>query len=137
MKRDWDTLRWLLDSAESCKGGYPLVLTNGSGYGGEHYQLKIEERNFSEVYEHILLLGDSDLANIRDLGHDHSGPTGAAIDRLTTDGHDFLEAARNDNAWNRAKEVAKKVGGVSIDIFKDLLLSFIKAEVAKQTGLSL
>lgn len=137
MKRDWDTLRWLLNSAESCEGGYPLVLTNSSSYGGQHYQLKIEERNFSKVYEHILLLGDSGLANIRDLGRDQSDPTGAVIDRLTMAGHDFLEAARNDNAWNKAKEAAKKVGGVSIDIFKDLLLSFIKAELAKQTGLNL
>lgn len=137
MKRDWDTLRWLLDRAESCEGGYPLVATNGAMYGGQHYQLQHEQYSFAEIYEHILLLGDSDLAHVRDLGHSLDGPSGAVIDRLTMGGHDFLEAARNDTAWNKAKNASKKVGGVSVDIFKDLLLGFVKAELAKHTGLSL
>lgn len=136
MKRDWDTLRWLLDEAESCEGGYPLVLTNGAAsYGGQHDPLKHDSYSFAEIYEHILLLGDgeSKLAHVRDFGHGN----GAAIDRLTMQGHDFLEAARNDTVWNKAKHAATKVGGVSIDVFKDLLLVLLKAELAKHTGLNL
>lgn len=96
MKRDWNLLRWILDEAESCKGGYPIVLNNGAVYNGSHYSLNIGERDFAEVYEHILLLGDANLAVVRDLGRNYSGPVGVAIDRLTMAGQDFLDAAQDD-----------------------------------------
>lgn len=104
-------------------------------YGGQHQPLNIGERNFGEVYEHMLLLKNSGLAEVRDFGRNFSGPVGVAVDRLTMAGHDFLEAARNDNAWNKAKEAAKKVGGMSVDVFKKVLIGFIEAEVKKHTGL--
>lgn len=55
MKRDWDLVRWILDEAESRKGGYPLVLTI-SQYNSSHHKLNIGERDFDEVCEHMLLL---------------------------------------------------------------------------------
>jgi hypothetical protein len=58
MKRDLDLLRWILNEVESCSGGYPVVLTKGV-YGGKHSSLDIGDRNFAEVCEHILLLGDA------------------------------------------------------------------------------
>lgn len=36
MKRDWNLLRWLLNQAQLCKGGYLIVITNGAIYGGPH-----------------------------------------------------------------------------------------------------
>jgi len=135
VKRDWDLLRWILNEVESCEGGYPIVLTNGAMYSSAHYKLDIGERNFENVYEHILLLGDSGLAKVRDLGRAFNGPSGAVIDHLTMAGHDFLEAARNDTAWNKAKALAGKAGGTSVGVFKDILTSIIKNEIKKHTGL--
>ncbi len=66
---------------------------------------------------------------MQDFESSYLGPAGVAVDPLTMAGHDFLEAARNENAWNKAKEAAKRVGGVSADVFKEVLTCFIEAEV--------
>ena len=42
--------------------------------------------------------------------------------RLTWEGHDFLDAAEVDTIWNKAKEELKKKGGLfSIEILKKIL----------------
>jgi Hypothetical protein (DUF2513) len=126
MKRDWDLLRWLLMQAQMCNGGYPIVVTIGS-YGGQHYALDIGDRNFEVVCEHILLLGDSGLAEVRDLGRNFSGPVGVVIDRLTIAGHDFLEAANNETLWNKAmKTVSEKGGNVTVGVLTQLLSTLLK-----------
>jgi hypothetical protein len=98
MKRNTDTLLWILNIAESCRGSAPIVLTDGAIYCGEHYQLQIEDRNFDEVYEHILYLGDAGLAVVRELGI-----KAVALDRLTMLGHDFLEATQDERPIRNAK----------------------------------
>lgn len=127
MKRDLDLLRWILNEVESCGGGYPVVLTIGI-FNGAHYPLKIGDRNFAEVCEHILLLGDSNLAEVRELGRTMDGSAGVAIDRLTMAGHDFLEAARDETRWNKAmKTVSEKGGGaITIGVLVQLLSTLMK-----------
>lgn len=127
MKRDWDLLRWILNEVESCGGGYPTVLTIGV-YNGRHCPLKIGERNFAEVCEHMLLLGDSNLAEVRDLGQISEGPSGVVIDRLTMAGHDFLEAARDETRWNKAMITVKEKGGgaVTIGVLTQVLSALMK-----------
>lgn len=127
MKRDWDLLRWLLNEVESCQGGYPVVLTHGQ-YGSPHYKLDIEERDFGEVYEHILLLGDNKLAEVRELKRGMSGPSGVVIDRLTMAGHDFLDAARDESRWKKALQVVREKGGgaVTVGILTELLTALMK-----------
>ena len=128
MKRDWDLLRWILSEAESARAGYPLVLTFGS-YSSDHDRLDIGDRDFEEVYEHILLLGDSGLAEVRNLGQSYSEPIGAVIDRLTMAGHDFLDAARNDTLWRKAKETVNEKGGaVTVGIFVQILSALAKQQ---------
>lgn len=127
MKRDWNLLRELLNQAQSCQGGYPIVITNGAIYGGRHHKLDIGELNYEEVCEHALLLGDAGLAEVRDLGRSSSGPTGIAIDRLTMLGHDFLDAAQNETLWNKAMQIVQEKGGnVSVGVLTQLLASLLK-----------
>lgn len=127
MKRDWDLLRWILDEVESCGGGYPVILTIGV-YGGAHHALNIGERNFAEVCEHMLLLGDSNLAEIRNLGRTVEGPAGVAIDRLTMVGHDFIEAARDETRWKKAMKTVNEKGGgtVTVGILIQILSGLMK-----------
>jgi len=126
MKRDWDLLRWILSEAESARAGYPLVLTFGS-YSSDHDRLDIGDRDFEEVYEHILLLGDSGLAEVRNLGQSYSEPIGAVINRLTMAGHDFLDAARDDTLWKKAMKVVDEKGGaITVGVLTQLLSAFMK-----------
>lgn len=96
-------------------------------YGGKHHKLEIDKSPFNEVYEHILLLGDSGLAIVRNLGHTQRGPSGVALDRLTSAGHDFLETARDDSRWKKAmKTVEEKGGAVTIGVLTQILSALMK-----------
>jgi Hypothetical protein (DUF2513) len=126
MTRNWDLLRWILNKAESCKGGHPIVLSLAL-YAGCHYELDIGERDFGEVCEHILLLGDSDLAEVRELGRTYKGSIGVALDRITMAGHDFIEASRNDTIWQKAMNTVKEKGdSVSLGVLIQLLSALAK-----------
>lgn len=128
MKRNWELLRSILNQAESCQGGYPIVLSNGC-YNGAHIPLNIGELDFGEVCEHILLLGDSNLAEVRELGRTLQGSAGVAIDRLTMAGHDFLEAAKNDTIWNKAMNTVKEKGGsVTLGVLTQILSALVKQD---------
>jgi|TARA_B110000093_G_scaffold133925_1_gene143340 hypothetical protein len=49
---------------------------------------------------------------------------------LTWQGHEFIEAARNDGIWNKAKDIMlKKTGGMSLDVLKVLLTDLAKKAV--------
>lgn len=127
MKRDWDLVRWILNESEACGGGHPIVLTNGAQYSSTHYKLDIGERNFEEVCEHILLLGDAGLAEVRDLGRTYNGSSGVAIDRLTMAGHDFLDAARDESRWKKAMTTVNEKGGaVTIGVLIQILSALMK-----------
>ena len=73
-----------------------------------------------EVVYHVKLLEEAGLVEIRDLSN-LSGlrywPT-----RLTWAGHEFLDAARDDTRWQKAKRfVIEKTGSLSFDLLKQVL----------------
>jgi len=57
------------------------------------------------------------------------GVRGASMSRLTWEGHDFLDAARNDTIWNKAKEKVLKPG---LSWTFSMLLEYLKAEAHAQ-----
>lgn len=49
---------------------------------------------------------------------------------LTWQGHEFLEASKNDTFWDKAKNLVKsKSGALSIDVLKAVLISMAKESV--------
>ena len=57
--------------------------------------------------------------------------------RLTSAGHDFLEAIRSDTIWKQVQDGAARMGGVTLGILKDLAVAYIKQEVASRLGVAL
>lgn len=53
--------------------------------------------------------------------------------RITTAGHDFLEAAENNTVWEKSKQSLKEkgmnIGNVPIDVLKDYLKMQLKAHL--------
>jgi hypothetical protein len=139
MKRDWDLFRYLLAEAEKCPSGHPLVVSTkgGATYSSVCMRLEVSEIELGNYVEHILLLADCGFAVVREFDRAYSGPTGAVIDRLTNAGHDFLSAAQNETAWDKTKQAASGLSGITVGIFKDLLIGYAKAEIAKHTGINL
>lgn len=53
---------------------------------------------------------------------DYDGVCQMLIHRLSNRGHDFIDAARSDTIWQKAKtEIGKTVGGVSLGVLVQLL----------------
>ena len=81
-----------------------------------------------EVSYHVKLLHDAGLIEAFDFSDQSDFKW--VPQRLTWDGHEFLEAARNDTIWAKAKEVMmEKVGGISLDVMKAVLLDLAKKAV--------
>jgi hypothetical protein len=49
--------------------------------------------------------------------------------RLTWEGHEFLDAARDNKRWEKAMVVMSQVGGFVFDVGKQLLIQYLKQEI--------
>jgi DNA-binding transcriptional ArsR family regulator len=111
MKRDMDLAREILLDVEECGQ------TDGSGY----LKLAYDDHVAQEVTYHVKLLEEAGLLEIRDqskLNGLQYYPT-----RLTWAGHEFLDAARDDSRWRKAKRlVIEKAGSLSFELLKRALM---------------
>ena len=48
---------------------------------------------------------------------------------LTWEGHEFLDAARDSKNWEQAKQVGNKVGGLTLDVMKAVLIGLAKEQL--------
>ena len=115
MKRDMDLCRKILLEVESWK------TTLGP------QQVEIDGYTEDEVGYHGKLLADAGLVE----GQDVSG-LGMAVHHfwprcLTWQGHEFLDAARNDDRWEQAKQMmTDKASGFSLEVLQALLIKLGK-----------
>ena len=121
MKRNLDTVRKLLELAEAQPAGQPLMNFSGNF-----------ENTPVEVVEHIALMIDAGLID-GEAEPDSNMPGGGifVITKLTWTGHDFLNAARNDNVWNATKRRISKAGTWTFG----LVLEVLKEEAKLHIGL--
>ncbi len=57
--------------------------------------------------------------------------------RMTNQGHDYLEAVRNNTIWEKTKVGASVIGGATLNIMKDLAVAYLKQEAKAKLGLDL
>lgn len=114
MKRDMDLIRQLLIEMESRSCGRQSVALEG--------------RTEEEVSYHVKLLAEAGLIEAA------NASTRAGLNwipvSLTWDGHEFLDAARDDTRWNSAKATVKeKAGAVTFEVLKQVLVSLVRRAV--------
>lgn len=102
MKRNWDTIRKNLKTIESLTN-HCSTITNS----------EVAEKNGVEIGEctyHIKLLLDAGL--IEGQCSDYQGDVGSAcfIQRLTWEGHEFLDQIKSDTVWAKVKQTASQQG---------------------------
>lgn len=110
MKRDMDLCRKILLEVEGSKSGesIEMVQTGASG---------------DDVIEHLQLLQDAGLIEARVDRHSRN----YSIQRLTWDGHEFLQAARDDGVWAKAKErVGSAWQSLTFTLLKEVLEDIIR-----------
>lgn len=118
MKRDMDLIRKMI-----------LAIEN-SPHGRAPDGLKIDGYSEEQVGYHAYLLVDSGLAEGVDFAHMGSAGPESRITRLTWDGHDFADACRDESTWAKARATVKdKVGSVTFDVMKELLVSLLKGSL--------
>ena len=100
MKRDMDLVRKILLAIEEEHDGHSVAQVN-----------KIEGYPDDQVHYHVrLLLAEGYIA----------GKATYAIRGLSWEGHDFLDAIRHPDVWNRVKRKLEVIGGqASIVVVKD------------------
>ena len=120
MERDFDLIRLILKDIQAKPAGEPYTrIDNLSSYDP------------ATVYAHIDLLMDAGLVKGRVL-RVTSGIAGIHITGLTWQGHDFLDASKDDSLWNKAKDKIIRPG---VSITFDLLLDWLKYQVRTNIGL--
>ena len=109
MKRDMDLARSIM-----------LALEESSGEQG-WVDIEIEGRTPAEISYHVMLLHESGL--IKALDASSFGKDDWKPERLTWEGHEFLESSRDEGIWKKAKKImVEKAGGITFELLKQVLI---------------
>jgi hypothetical protein len=114
MKRDPELCRDLLLKVEELP------------FDGRFHDVVVEGRSDEEITYHIMLLDEAGLIEAEDL----STLSGMCWKpkRLTYSGHEFLDAARSDTVWQKAKAwTMKTTGTVALEGLKLALPLVVKS----------
>jgi len=110
VKRDIDLVRKILFKIEQHEHGMAPRPLSIEGYTDE------------QVGYHVHLMGQAGLLEVADVTNRGSRSPEAVPVSMTWAGHEFLDAARSDTVWSKAKErIGKTVRSCSIEVMKEIL----------------
>jgi hypothetical protein len=113
MKRDMDLVRAILIEIEKAP------------FEGRLIDVEVAGRTEDEISYHVLLMQEAGLVDAIDLSD--MKRICWKPKRLTDSGHEFLEAARNDTMWAKAKDkVMSTTGTLTLEALKIALGALIK-----------
>lgn len=118
MRRDMDLARQILLQIEEA----------GEAHGWVELEIPGRNDDKDEISYHVMLLAQAGLIEAVDVSTLSAFSWRAK--RLTWEGHEFLDAARNEGTWSRAKAIAvERGGGLTLDLLKAILLSLLRQQV--------
>lgn len=118
MKRDMDLVRKILLVLEQHEHGYAPK------------QLEIEGCTDEQIHFHVWLMGDGGLLRVSDSSHGAGASPRAIPVSIVWEGYEFLEAAREDTMWEKAKSTISEAGvGLTIEMLKGVLGQLAKSAV--------
>jgi len=113
MKRDMDLCRTILFEVEK----FP--------FRTDWINLKIDGYSKDEIAYHVMILNQAGLIDARNL----DTLTDWRPINLTWEGHEFLDAARDNKRWEKAKSAMSQLGGFVFDVGKQLLVQYLRQEL--------
>ena len=117
MKRDWDTIRELLNKVEECT--LPTDKVRLADF---------DEQRAAAISYHMALLIEAGLVKgqvVQTIGPEVKE---FFAQRLTWEGHEFLDSIRNDTVWTKTKKVFTEKGiEMSFDLVKSVAQVLVKA----------
>ena len=127
MKRDMDLVREMLLLLSNAD--HPLSFDEMLPKGSTLWSREVA------AYHMQMLVEEAHL--VRAIDASHMGGRDWINAQLTWQGQDFLESVRDETVWAKTREGAKKLGGVTFDMFIGLAKEYAKAEVKKRLGFDL
>ena len=116
MKRDMNLARRIMIESEKQETSQQISPSDIKGFTEE------------EVSYHVMLLDEAGL--LVGINNSSANDTYWFADRLTWQGHEFLEAARDNTRWEQAKKIVlEKGGGMAFDVLKAVLVKLMTETV--------
>jgi hypothetical protein len=121
MKRDFELVRKLMLAIE-------LRVDNSYSMTNDlKSELKIEDHSLDEVKCHLAWLIEAKLVDGKVFLGGGGGVSNVSIRKLSWEGCNFLDDARNESVWKKTMETVKeRSGSVSIALLTQLLISAAK-----------
>jgi hypothetical protein len=123
MQRNMDLVRMILMRIENGRSGWAPQPFGIQGFSRE------------EVGYHAHIMMQEGLIEGSDVTSTESAGPEAIPTSLTWKGHEFLDLARDQERWNRAKAIIAKVGSAPISVWMqvltDLLMKSVESVVTK------
>jgi hypothetical protein len=116
LKRDMDLVRQILLAVE----GRPLE--------EDEVDITIDGYTTNQINYHLVILMDAGLIKAKYAQNLRDDYMWLDI-RLTWEGHEFLDAARDNKRWEKAKGVLAQAGGFALDVMKQLLIQYLKQDL--------
>lgn len=121
MKRDMDLVRKILFEIEAHPPTYGPLNINIDGYSKE------------QIDYNLTLMADAGLIIGINAGSESGYGNYSTITipmRMTWEGHEFLDASRDEGVWVKAKEKLKSLGGeVPLEVVKTVLIEIMKKQL--------
>jgi DNA-binding transcriptional ArsR family regulator len=119
VKRDLELVRRILlhlEQGEASPSGFGAFVEDGYGLPAIHY--------------HIRLLHDAGLIEADEIVPGQWWP-----ERMTWSGHEFLDAARNEELWRETKKkIENSAGSAPFLVLQELLLTGLRARLGKSSS---
>lgn len=116
MKRDMDLVRRILLEVE--ERGFEEVKANS---------FEAEGYDTFTVAAHLQLLKEAGLLEASILVLERAGAVEGYAQRLTWEGHDYLDAVRNQEIWEKTKaHLSKHAGSIPFEMIKAVAIGYIR-----------
>jgi len=126
MKRDMDLIRELLLKLEAL----PVPLTELKVLDGNAAAVQVDGYTTEQIDYHLLLLEQAGFIHgggMENFGM-RFGP-GIGFQSLTWAGHDFIDAMRSPDVWDRTRRAASAAGGFTVDLLVSAAKGYLEARI--------
>jgi hypothetical protein len=133
MKLDYDCIRTVLLALEDFEFISEELTSNY--FSMDEIKELSHSSNFkiSDIVYTLIILDEAGLIKINSIGKNVSGQIRYIfIERMTKEGHDFLENIKADNNWNKVKSIGEKIGAISINVISQIATNVISQLILAQ-----
>jgi Hypothetical protein (DUF2513) len=123
MQRDMELIRKIMLAVEEHEHAFMEGEPHIEGYSNE------------QISYHSYLIGDAGLAAVTDITYRGARSPMGQISHLTWQGHEFLDAARDDTVWNKTRERLGATGKTLLTVPLSVLMAVLIDEIKRHLGL--